>query len=470
MTLSKGQEIEVEIEQFADRGKSIARVDGYVIFVPHGVPGDRARIAITRKRKKFAEGRIVELLQSSEMRTEPVCRYFGACGGCTWQNLRYESQLEAKREGVVTAMKHHGGFENLEIPPVLGASDIYGYRNKMEFSFSANRWLTTREIASKEPLDKTFALGLHAPGRFDKVLDIVSCDLVPHPRMAIVNSVRELARGEGWTPWHVRKHTGYLRNLVIRIAHHTDEIMLDLVTSARLEDRTRKLADLLARRHPEVTTFLNTVHSGPSQTSMGEHTEVVTGPGFITDKMGRFTFEIGPNTFFQTNTAQAEKLYKVALDFAQLESGDHVYDLYCGCGTISLFASDLADRVTGVELVPEAVDAAVRNAERNGVSNCSFFVGDMLKTFTDEFVNAHGRPNVVIVDPPRAGLHPKVARRLSRIGSERIVYLSCNPLSQAHDLGVLNTHYQIDRVQPVDLFPQTHHIENVALLTHRGGT
>lgn len=470
VTLSKGQEIEIEIEQFADRGKSLARLDGYVVFIPHGVPGDLARIAITRKRKKFAEGRIVELLRPSEMRTDPVCRYFGTCGGCKWQNLQYESQLQAKHEGVVTALKHHGGFHDLEIPPVLGSSETYGYRNKMEFSFSSNRWLTDWEIASKEPLDKTFALGLHAPGRFDKVLDISSCDLVPGSRMDIVNSVRELALSEEWTPWHVRKHTGYLRHLVIRIAHYTDEIMLNLVTSSKLDDRIQKLADMLSERHPEVTTFLNTVHSGPGQTAIGEQTDIISGSGFITEKMGRFSFEVGPNTFFQTNTVQAERLYEVALDFAQIGSGDHVYDLYCGCGTISLFAADLAQQVTGVELVPEAVEAAVRNAEANGVTNCRFIAGDMLKTFTNDFFTEHGRPNVVIVDPPRAGLHPKVARRLSRLGAERIVYISCNPLSQVNDLAELNTYYQVEKVQPVDLFPQTHHVENVVLLTKRKAT
>lgn len=243
--------------------------------------------------------------------------------------------------------------------------------------------------------------------------------------------------------------------------------MINLVTSERRPERTALLAETLGERHPEVTTLVNTVHSKPSQTSMGEFTEVITGPGVITEKMGRFIFEIGPNTFFQTNTSQAERLYEIALDFAKINEIDHVYDLYCGCGTISLFASERANQVTGVELVPEAVEAATRNAERNAVTNCSFIVGDMLKTFTDEFVAEHGRPDVVIVDPPRAGLHPKVARRLSRLKAPRLVYVSCNPLSQARDLTDLNTYYQVERVQPVDLFPQTHHTENVVLLISR---
>ena len=465
--IKKGQELLLEIEQFADRGKSIARVNGYVVFVPHGVPGDRVRVAVTRRRKKFAEAKIVELLKPSELRTDPVCRYFGTCGGCKWQNVQYESQLEAKRESVESAFIHHGGFENLDIPPVIGSPTAYGYRNKMEFSFSASRWLTDWEIASGEPLNKEFALGLHPPGRFDKVLDISMCHLIHESDMEIVNSVRALALAEKWTPWNVRKHIGFLRHLVIRIAQHTGERMINLVTSEQSDARMSALSEFLVDRHPEITTLVNTVHSGPAQTSMGEFTTTVFGPGFIIERLGRFAFRIGPNTFFQTNTRQAERLYGVAIDFADLTSNDHVYDLYCGCGTISLFAAERARRVTGVELVPEAVEAAELNAERNGVSNCNFVAGDMLKTFTNEFIEANGRPDVVIVDPPRAGLHPKIARRLARLRANRIVYVSCNPLSQVRDLRELNAYYHIVRVQPVDLFPQTYHIENVVLLRHR---
>ena len=401
------------------------------------------------------------------MRTDPICRYFGVCGGCKWQNLAYEHQLGAKHESVVSAFEHHGGFTGLDIPKVRGADEPFRYRNKMEFSFSANRWLTDWEIASGDSFDKDFALGLHAPGRFDKVLDLSSCDLVPESVMPIVNSIRSLALEEGWKAWHIRKHQGYLRHLVVRISKRTGQMMLNLVTSAQLDDRIERLAEHIKQNHPEVTTFLNTINSGPAQVAVGETSNVIFGPGIIEEKLGRFTFEIGPNTFFQTNTEQAERLYGIALDFASLSAGDHVYDLYCGCGSISLFASESAGRVTGIELIPEAVEAAGRNAERNGVENCTFVVGDMLKTFTDDFVTTHGAPDVVIVDPPRAGLHPKVARRLSRLKAARIVYVSCNPLSQARDLAELNSYYRIERIQPVDLFPQTHHVENVVLLEHR---
>jgi 23S rRNA (uracil1939-C5)-methyltransferase len=470
MTIAKGQEVELEIEQFADRGKSIARVDGYVVFVPHGVPGDRVRVAITRRRKKFAEGRIVEIVRPSDNRAEPACKYFGTCGGCKWQNLDYETQLDAKHESVFAAFRHHGGFKDVTIPPVIGSPDTYRYRNKMEFSFSASRWLTGWEIASGEPLDKTFALGLHVPGRFDKVLDINSCDLVPGPVMEIVNAIRDLALLRGWKPWHIRRHEGYLRHLVVRLGHHTGEILLDLVTSSSIDERNRELAEMVAARFPAVTTLANTVHSGPAQTSIGQSTQILAGPGVIKERLGRFTFEIGPKTFFQTNTAQAEKLFEIALDFAAIRSDETVYDLYCGCGTISLLAADQARRVIGVELIPEAVEAARRNAEANGVTNCEFVVGDMLKTFNNEFVEANGMPDVVIVDPPRAGLHPKVVRRLARLGADRIVYVSCNPLSQVRDLVELSPYYEIRRIQPVDLFPQTHHVENVVLLKRREET
>ena len=469
MAITRGQELIVDVERFADRGKSLARVDGYVVFIPHAVPGDRARVAVTKRRKKFAEAKIVELIEASDLRTEPVCPYFTTCGGCKWQNVDYEAQLQAKHESVASALEHHGGFEGLDIKPVIGAPDAYRYRNKMEFSFSANRWLTDWEIASGQPLDKRFALGLHAPGRFDKVLDISTCHLIPESDMTVVNSIRDFLKERGWKAWSVRDRTGFLRHLVLRVGHNTGQRMVNLVTSERAPSRMDEFVAHVTKSHPEITSILNTVNSGPAQVAIGEHNETLFGPGFITERLGKFEFQIGPNTFFQTNTQQAETLYETALDFAELTPDEHVYDLYCGCGAISLFAAERSARVTGVELVPEAVEAAKSNADLNGVSNCQFVVGDMLKTFTDAFVVEHGRPDVVIVDPPRAGLHPKVARRLSRLKAGRIVYVSCNPLSQANDLRELHAYYDIDRIQPVDLFPQTHHVENVVLLKLREG-
>ncbi len=423
------------------------------------------RVAVTRRRKKFAEAKILEVLTPSPLRTEPVCRYFGSCGGCKWQHVQYAAQLEAKRESIESTLRHHAGLVDITVPDVIGADTIYGYRNKMEFSCSASRWLTDWEIATGKEIDKTFALGLHAPGRFDKVLDIDSCHLVNESDVAILNGIRKLALEQDWQPWHVRNHTGFLRHVVIRIGHHTGDRMVNVVTSHASEEKMEELTSLLKKHHAEVTTLVNTINSGPAQTAIGERTDTIFGSGFITEKMGPYTFEIGPNTFFQTNTVQAERLYEVAIDFAELTKDDHVYDLYCGCGTISLYAAALAGRVTGVELVPEAVDAAVRNARSNGVENCAFVSGDMLTTFTDEFIENRGHPDVIILDPPRAGLHPKIVRRLGRSGVSRIVYVSCNPMSQAKDLEVLTERYNVDRIQPVDMFPHTHHIENVIRLT-----
>jgi len=350
------------------------------------------------------------------------------------------------------------------VPAVIGSDEQYAYRNKMEFSFSARRWLTGWEIESGEELDKDFALGLHVPGQFDKVLDIHDCRLIPQEVMSFVNGVRDFAQERGWNAWHIRKHAGFLRHLVVRVARHTSDCMANIVTSTRSSERMEELASFVRSRHPAITTLVNTVHSGVSQTSLGEATHTVFGPGTINERLGPFTFEIGPSTFFQTNTAQAERLIETAIECADISESDTVFDLYCGCGSISLFAAERAERVIGIELVPEAVEAATRSAATNGVDNCTFLAGDMLHAFTEEFVDTHGRPDVIIVDPPRGGIHPKVVKRLARLGAPRLVYVSCNPMSQAADLRGLCERYRIVRVQPVDLFPHTHHIECVVKL------
>lgn len=464
MAFAKGEEIILDIEQFADRGKCISRVDGYVVFVPHVVPGDKVRVRIQRRKKKFAEAVLLEVLTPSPMRTDPACRYFGSCGGCKWQHLSYTSQLEAKRESVESALRHHGGFDDIEVPAVLGADDQYRYRNKMEFSFSARRWLTDWEIAGGEVIDKSFALGLHAPGQFDRVLDINDCHLIPEDLMAFVNGIRTFAREQGWTPWHIRNHSGFLRHLVVRIARNSSECMVNLVTSSQQVERMKQLAAYIKEHHPIVTTLVNTIHTGVAQTAIGQATHVVFGSGKLSEKLGPFTFEIGPATFFQTNTAQAQRLIEKTIEFADLSSSDLVFDLYCGCGSISLFAAQKARQVIGIELVPEAVRAADENAAANNVGNCTFVVGDMLYTFSDELIETYGKPDVVIVDPPRAGIHPKIVKKLARLGASRLIYVSCNPLSQAEDLKGLCQHYKITDICPVDLFPHTHHVENIVKL------
>jgi 23S rRNA (uracil1939-C5)-methyltransferase len=463
----RGSEITVDIEKFADRGKSIARVDGYVVFVPGGVPGDRLRVRLVKTKKKYAEAVPVEILTPSADRVAPRCPYFGACGGCKWQHVSYETQLEAKRQSVAEALEHHGGFEGLDVRSAIGSDQLYGYRNKMEFSFSAERWLTSDEIASGKTFDTRFALGLHVPGSFNKVLDLNECHLHPEVGNRILNGVRQLSREQGWKAWHARNHTGYLRHLVLRFSSATSDLMVNLVTSGYDEERIQQLASMLSESVPEVTTLVNTINTSVAQTSYGEESHIVFGPGVIRDAIGEDHFELAPTAFFQTNTRQAERLYAIAADFAGLKPDDLAYDLYSGAGTISLFVAPKVRHVVGVELVEEAVENARTNAKANGVENVTFVVGDMLRLFNNEFIEAHGRPDVLIVDPPRAGMHPKVVRQIARLRPERFVYVSCNPLSQAKDLAALSDHYLIEAVQPVDLFPHTHHIENVVKLRAR---
>ncbi|MGB3545112.1 23S rRNA (uracil(1939)-C(5))-methyltransferase RlmD [Rubrivirga sp.] len=475
--LKRGRDIELTLTDFADRGKSLARVPspdkegrGYVVFVAGAVPGDRVRARVQKRKKGFAEARLLEVLEPSDLRVQPRCEYFDACGGCKWQHVGYPDQLAMKAEQTLSALTRAGlDLEGADVRPPLGADDrdgsggTYFYRNKMEFSFSAQRWLTDWEIASGEEFDNDFALGLHVPGRFDKVLDLKACYLQSEWSARLVNRVRDFVKGQQWTPWHTREHRGYLRIMAVRTSAHTDDKMVNLVTTHHLPERIKALAGFLKAEFPEVTTFVNTINSGVAQTAFGEAVHTVFGPGVIRDKMGEHTFEIASNAFFQTNTVQAERLYAVAKEFANLKPADVVYDLYCGAGTISLFVSDAVERVVGVELVEEAVQNARASARANGVTNCEFVAGDMLELFRPELIEEHGRPDVLIVDPPRAGMHPKVVGQIAHLRPERIVYVSCNPHTQARDLAMLQeaAAYTIEAVQPVDMFPHTHHVESV---------
>jgi 23S rRNA (uracil1939-C5)-methyltransferase len=465
--MKKGQEIELRIEKFADRGKTVSRIDGYVVFVAGAVPGDVVRVRIFKQKKNYAEARLIQVLEPGPLRTDPVCKYFGICGGCKWQHVQYEAQLEAKRQSVVEALTHHAGFESVEVLPTLGADPIYRYRNKMEFSFGAKRWLTQAEIDSGASLDTRFAVGLHIPGRYDKVLDLDTCYLLPEIGVRILNRIRDFAKEQDWSAWHVHKQQGFLRHLVLRMSVHTTDLMVNLVTHTFEPDRMAILTDYLRSTFPEVSTFVNTINSGVAQTAFGETSHTLYGPGVVHDCIGPYRFEIAPGAFFQTNTRQAEKLYEVARDFAELKPDDLLYDLYCGAGTISLFVASQVRRVIGVELIEAAVQNARTNATANQVSNCTFLSGDLMRMFTPEFVRKQGQPDVLIVDPPRAGMHPRVVEQIARLHPERFVYVSCNPLTQARDLSMLKDVYTIEAVQPVDLFPHTHHIENVIKLRRR---
>ena len=475
--LKRGREVELTLDAFADRGKSLARVGadpdsgrgGFVVFVAGAVPGDRVRARVIKRKKGFAEARLLEVLEPSPLRTEPRCEYFDACGGCKWQHVGYPAQLEMKAEAPVGALRHAGlDLGAADLRPALGAGDFdgsggtYFYRNKMEFSFSAQRWLTDWEVASGEAFETDFALGLHVPGRFDKVLDLKACYLQSEWSARLVNGVRAFAREHGWRPWHAREHTGFLRILGLRTPAHTDDRMVNLVTSGRDDERMAAFAAFLRAEFPEVTTLVNTVNEGVAQTSYGE-AHVVFGPGTVRDRIGEHAFEIASNAFFQTNTVMAERLYAAARAFAHLQPTDTVYDLYCGAGTISLSVADAVEKVVGVELVEEAVENARASAAANGVTNCTFVAGDMLELFKPDLIDEHGRPDVLVLDPPRAGLHPKVVGQIAHLRPERIVYVSCNPRSQARDLHYLleAAAYAVEAVQPVDMFPHTHHVESV---------
>ena len=495
LPMKRGDVLDLDLTAFADRGKSLGRAaDGRVVFVAGAVPGDRARVQVLATKKRHAEARLEALLEPSPLRVAPRCAYFGTCGGCKWQQVDYPAQLEMKRQGVEDALVRTGGLDVPEVRPTLGSPRVFLYRNKMEFSFADERWKTWEEIraekeaaseATTEQLDpsgdrqpatsprfpKDFALGLHAPGSFAKVLDLHECHLQSELSEALVNRIRGLALERGWTAYGQRSHEGMLRHLIVRHGEHTGETLVNLVTNGRCDDVVEDVAAMLQSEFPEVTTFVRTVHTGLGPTSLDAEVETVFGLGVLHDRIGELTFEIAPNAFFQTNTLGAEVLYDVARRFADLRPDDLLYDLYCGAGTISLFCAPHVRHVVGVELVPEAIENATANAARNGIANTTFVTGDMLTVFTAAFVAEHGHPDVLLLDPPRAGVHPKVMAEIARLAPERIVYVSCNPQTQARDLAVLRDasgdSYRIDAVQPVDMFPHTSHVECVVRLSRR---
>ena len=465
-TVSRGDLLELEIEKFADKGKSLARVDGYVIFVEGAVPGDRIRAYVHRTKSNYAEAKLDTLLEPSDLRTAPRCRYADACGGCTWQHVGYDAQLNMKRQSVQDAFNQQSEFEDLEVRPTIGSPKRFFYRNKMDFDFSADRWLTREEIDSGKDFEMDFALGLHVPGDFHKVLDLQECHLHSELSVRLVNGIRDFVKDQGWTPWDIRNQEGFLRHLVLRTGERTGDCMVNLVTYGAPMERITAFADFLQSDFSEVTTYVHTNHTGTSQNPEGEE-QVVFGPGVIYDEIGDYRFEISPSAFFQTNTLQAERLYEVARDFADLAPSDRLYDLYCGAGPISLFMSEYVNEVVGAELVEDAVANARTNAKMNDVENCTFVSGDLKDLFTAEFVDTHGAPDVLIVDPPRAGMHKDVVAQIADLAPERFVYVSCNPQTQVRDLERLRDTYRIDAVQPVDMFPHTPHVENVVRLTKR---
>ncbi len=461
----------VPIHGVADRGKGVGRTpDGLVLFVEGAVPGDVADVWVQKKKGGFGEGRIERLLQPSPQRTEPFCAHFSVCGGCKWQNLDYAAQLEHKNQTVLDAFQRIAKVPVQEFLPILGAPETTFYRNKLEFAFSNKRWLLPEEMtAPEEPGVKEPGLGFHRAGAFDKVVDIRQCWLQADPSNAIRNAAREIALEQGLAFYDVRRHTGFLRNLMVRLTT-TGEVML-LVSFAEDDPAAIQafLDALLERFGDQLTTVVYCINPKLNDSVFDLGMITYTGKGYAEEQLGTLRFKIGPKSFFQTNSRQAKNLYDTVVQFAGLSGAENVYDLYTGTGSIALYVAQYCRQVVGIEEIPEAIADAEENRDRNGINNAIFYAGDVKNVLSAEFIERHGRADLVITDPPRAGMHEKAVRFLLELAAPRIVYVSCNPATQARDVQILAEQYDVVKVQPVDMFPHTHHIENVALLVRREG-
>ena len=453
----------VEIESVAAEGNALARVDGKVLFVPQCIPGDVVDVRLTRKRSGFMEGVVVNMVKPSPLRVEPFCEHYGVCGGCKWQALPYELQLKYKQQQVIDQLTRIGHLELPEITPILGSEKIKYYRNKLEFTFSNRRWILSGEDAeSLSPVEK-LGLGFHISGFFDKVLDIKECHLQAEPSNVIRLFIREYAIENGLEFFDLREQTGFLRNMVVRTST-TGEVMLIVVFAFEDEPARKALLDAVQAKFPEITS-LHYVINGKRNDSIGDLEAIhYSGADCIYEEMEGIKFRISPKSFYQTNSEQAYRLYSVVREFAELEGNEVVYDLYTGTGTIGLFLSGKAKKVVGIEYVKEAIDDAKINAQNNGITNSFFYAGDMKDMLTGEFIKQNGKPDLVVLDPPRAGIHQDVAKVLLEAAPPKMVYVSCNPASQARDLAILSEKYEITKVRPVDMFPHTHHVENVVAL------
>lgn len=458
---------QIKVLDAGAKGVSVAKApDGKVVFIPNVVPGDVVDVQTFKKRKAYYEGKAVKFHEFSEHRVEPICEHFGVCGGCKWQNMNYEQQLFYKQNEVKNHLQRIGKIELPEFEPILGSEKKFFYRNKMEFSFSNSRWLTEAEIGSDEDLGNRNALGFHIPKMWDKILDIKKCHLQEDPSNAIRNEVRDFANANGLTFYNPREHSGLLRTLMLRTAS-TGEIML-LVQFFENDKANRELLlDHLYKKFPQITSLQYVVNNKANDTLYDQDIKLYKGRDYILEEMEGLKFSINAKSFYQTNSDQAYELYKITRDFAGLTGNETVYDLYTGTGTIAQFVSKKAKKVIGVESVPDAIKDAKANAERNNIDNCEFFVGDMKVVFNDAFIAQHGQPDVIITDPPRDGMHKDVIEQIMKIAPEKVVYVSCNSATQARDLALMDEKYKVTRVRPVDMFPQTHHVENVVLLERR---
>lgn len=456
----------IEIEAVAAEGKALAHVDGMVVFVPFAVPGDIVDIKVTKKKHNYMEGYIQRIVRESANRQKPFCQHFGICGGCKWQPLPYSMQLQAKQAQVYDQLVRIGHLEVPEISPIIGSAKINNYRNKLEFTFSERRWVLDGEDAESLSPSERLGLGFHVGKFFDKVLDIKECWLQPSPSNEIRLFIKDYAIRNGLTFFNIREHTGFLRTMVVRT---TEAGNVMLVISFYHEDKKARTAllDAVSEAFPQISSLYYVINGKANDSIADQDCILYKGDETIYEEMEGLKFRIGPKSFYQTNTNQALKLYTVARDFAQLDGNQVVYDLYTGTGTIAQFVSRYAKKVVGIEYVPEAIEDAKANAKGNNIDNCVFYAGDMKDVLNKEFIEFNGHPDVIILDPPRAGIHPDVAKVILEAAADKLVYVSCNPASQARDLAILSQAYEITAVQPVDMFPQTHHVENVVALQKR---
>jgi len=449
--LKKGDIFEISITDLAYGGKGVGKIDGLVILIRGGLPGDTLKVKIKRKKRNFAEAELVEILKSSEQRIDPICSHFGLCGGCTWQNLNYKSQLYYKTKSVKESLKHLGGFSDFEVEKILGSEDTYFYRNKMEFSFGADP-------------DKKLILGLHPYQNFKQVFDLEKCYLQSEVSNQIVEWVRDFCRKENLIPYDVREHNGFLRYLALREGKNKTEMMVNLVTDSGEFKSSERFAGGLMKSFPQIKSVVQNINTKLANIAVGEEELSLAGERKIQEKLGKFYFEISANSFFQTNTKQAEKLFEIVCEYAGLDGPEEVLDLYSGTGAISVFLAEKSKRVTGIEAVKDSIENALRNVELNSIKNCRFLLGEARKVLSS-LVQEGYSPEVIVVDPPRGGMHEKVVYSIVELKPEKIIYVSCNPATLARDLKLLcEKDYLIEKIQPIDMFPQTYHIEAVAKL------
>lgn len=454
---------QVLVSDYAAEGKSLARVDGKVIFMEGVVPGDLVDVRLLKNKKDWAEGMVLKIHEYSAERVQPFCSHFGVCGGCQWQMLPYEKQLQYKSKQVADVLQRIGKVALPPIQPILGAAGTRHYRNKIEYTFGNKRFLTKEEISDETVNGQQDVAGFHAKGFFDKVVDIDTCYLQAEPTNAIRLFVKQLAIEKGWPFYDIRNHTGFLRTMQVRLCE-TGELMVNIMVGEDDPEKIKSLMEAVMKQFPAITTLLYTVNMKWNDSLFDLEPVTYHGKGYVIEKLENFSFKIGPKSFFQTNTKQGEELYKVTREFAELSGTETVYDLYCGTGSIGIFVSEKAKKIIGVEMVEAAIADAKENAELNNLSSTAFFAGDVIDICNDDFFVTHGRPDVIITDPPRAGMHEKLVRKILDMEAPTVVYVSCNPATQARDLLLLDEKYAVTKVQPVDMFPHTHHIENVVQL------